>query len=309
MSAVHVSPDPLAVAPSDVARALHGLSDTVLASLSHLANRCEQAERERARAETELDALRRGRAPVARDEDALLARIADLEQRLRAEERLSRFGAIAGGIAHEIRNPLHAARGFAELLQRHAAREGHERRWATRVVEAIDEVEEIATSLLSVASRQPLSRDEIDPDELVSGAIAAARRVLEGRGPAERWTITKYVDSPRFAGDRLKLRSCLRNLVANALQALPDGGRVEVRARRDGGEIEIAVHDSGSGVPAHLRRRLDEPFFTTKGEGTGLGLVLVRAIAELHGGRFEVSDSPGPLGGAVTLLRLPFEPR
>lgn len=307
--AVHFVPDPLAVAPGDVARALSGLSDTVLASLAQLAERCERAERDQARAEGELDALRRGPSHTNEDHDALLARIADLEQRLRAEERLSRLGAMAGGIAHEIRNPLHAARGFAELLQRHAAREGHERRWASRVVDAVDEVEEIATSLLSIASRQPLARDAVDPDELVSGAIAAARRVLDGRSPADRWTITKHVDSPRFAGDRIKLRSCLRNLVANALQALPDGGRVEVRTRLDGGEIEIAVHDSGSGVPAHLRRRLDEPFFTTKGEGTGLGLVLVRAIAELHGGRFEVSDSPGPLGGAVTLLRLPFEPR
>jgi len=117
------------------------------------------------------------------------------------------------------------------------------------------------------------------------------------------------VDCPRFTGDRIKLRTAVRNLVANALQAIPDGGRVDVCTKLAGGEIEIAVHDSGSGVPTHLRRRLDEPFFTTKCDGTGLGLVLVRAIVELHGGRFEVSESPGPLGGASTLLRIPFEPR
>ncbi|MCY2959314.1 MAG: ATP-binding protein [Planctomycetota bacterium] len=299
---------PSAIGPEEVARALNGLSDTVLQSMARLVERCEIAERELEQLRAASSAAATTSGPVD-DQASLHTRIADLERRLAAEERLSRLGAMAGGIGHEIRNPLHAARGFAELLERHTARDGHERRWAARIVEAIDEVEEIATSLLSLASRQPMSRDAVDTDELVASAIAAARRVLDGRGGSERWIITKHVDSPRFAGDRIKLRSALRNLVANALQALPDGGRVEVRTRLDGGEIEIAVHDSGLGVPAHLRRRLEEPFFTTKSEGSGLGLVLVRAIAELHGGRFEVSPSPGPLGGAVTLLRLPFEPR
>lgn len=297
--ALHKSHGSSGVEPEDVARALSGLSDTVLQTMARLVERCEEAEGELARLRAQPEP---GRAE-------LHGRIRELESRLAAEERLSHLGAMAGGIAHEIRNPLHAARGFAELLERHAGRDGNERRWASRIVEAIDEVEEIATSLLSIASRQPLVRDAVDADELVAESIAAARRVLDGRGGAERWTITKHVDSPRFAGDRIKLRTALRNLVANALQALPDGGRVEVRTRLDGGEIEIAVHDSGLGVPAHLRRRLEEPFFTTKSEGTGLGLVLARAIADLHGGRFEVSTNPGPLGGAVTLLRLPFEPR
>lgn len=293
---------PSAIEPEDVARALSGLSDTVLQTMSRLAERCE-------RAESELARLRASASRPDDELDALRQRVGELERRLAAEERLSHLGAMAGGIAHEIRNPLHAARGFAELLERHVARDGNERRWASRIVEAIDEVEQIATSLLSIASRQPPNSDAVDADELVAESVAAARRVLDGRGAGERWIITKHVDSPRFAGDRIKLRTALRNLVANALQALPDGGRVEVRTRLDGGEIEIAVHDSGLGVPAHLRRRLEEPFFTTKSEGTGLGLVLARAIAELHGGRFEVSTNPGPLGGAVTLLRLPFEPR
>jgi signal transduction histidine kinase len=293
---------PAVIAPADVARALSGLSETVLQTLAHMAERCEIAERE-------LDRLRGSSARESGEQAALHDRIRELERRLSAEQQLSRLGAMAGGIAHEIRNPLHAARGFAELLERHAGREGSEKRWAARILEGLDEVEEIATSLLSIAAGRPLARDAVEPDELLTDAIATARRALDARSGSERWTITKHVDSPRFAGDRIKLRAALRNLLANALQALPDGGRVEVHARLDGGEIEIAVHDSGPGVPAHLQPRLDEPFFTTKSDGTGLGLVLVRVIAELHGGRFEVSPSPGPLGGAVTCLRLPFEPR
>jgi len=300
--ALHVVPAPAAIEPEAVVRALSGISDAVLASMTALAERCAESERDLA--------ILRGASSLPNGErDALNGRIRDLESRLEGEARLSNLGAMAGGIAHEIRNPLHAARGFAELLVRHATRDGHERRWAARVVEAVDEVEEIATSLLSIASRKPLARDAVEPEELAAGAIASARRVLDGRGKADRWIITNNVDCPRFTGDRIKLRTAVRNLVANALQAIPDGGRVDVCTKLAGGEIEIAVHDSGSGVPTHLRRRLDEPFFTTKCDGTGLGLVLVRAIVELHGGRFEVSESPGPLGGASTLLRIPFEPR
>jgi two-component system sensor histidine kinase HydH len=299
---LRVHPSPAPAVPAEVARALTGVSDAVLETLATLAARCDAAERELVR-------LRGSTDPEAGERASLATRVRELEERLAAEERLARLGTMAGGIAHEIKNPLHAARGFAELLERHAARDGHERRWAARIVDALDEVEEVATSLLSIAARKPLVRDAVDAGEVVPGAIASARRVLDGRGPADRWTITNSVDCPRFAGDRIKLRTAVRNLVANALQAIPDGGRVEVRAALAGGEIEIAVHDSGSGVPPHLVRRLDEPFFTTKCEGTGLGLVLVRAIAELHGGRFEVSPVPGPLGGATTSLRIPFEPR
>lgn len=293
---------PSAIEPEDVARSLSGLSESVMQTMSQLVERCE-------RAEGEIERMRAAASPSIASESDLRERVDQLERRLEAQSRLSRLGAMAGGIAHEIRNPLHTARGFAELLEKHVPRGGNERRWAAHVVESIDEVVEIATSLLSIASRQSISRDAVDADELVTSAIASARRVLEGCNAPERWTITKHVDCPRFAGDRIKLRSALRNLVANALQALPDGGCVEVRTELGHGEIDIAVHDSGLGVPADVQRRLDEALFTTKCEGTGLGLLLVRAIAELHGGRFEVSPSASPLGGAVTRLRIPFEPR
>jgi signal transduction histidine kinase len=301
-TALDTLPSLAAIEPEEVARALSGLSDAVMENMTRLAQRCERAERE-------LSELRGSRAPVPDERAALHERIRELEERLEAEGRLSRLGAMAGGIAHEIRNPLHAARGFAELLERHMPKDAHERRWAARIIEAVDEVEEIATSLLSIASRQPLTRQPVDPVELVTTAIVSARRALDGRGKPERWVVTRSVDAPHFAGDRTKLRSALRNLVANALQALPEGGRVEVHAGLDAGDVCFSVLDSGPGVPGHLQHRVDEPFFTTRSGGTGLGLVLVRAIAELHGGRFEVSNAPGPLGGAKTDLRIPFEPR
>jgi signal transduction histidine kinase len=111
---------------------------------------------------------------------------------------------------------------------------------------------------------------------------------------------------PAFAGDYIKLRQALRNLIANAIQAQPDGGSVHVEARLENGEVVLAVSDAGPGIPKEALARVLEPFFTTRAEGTGLGLALVNTIARLHGGRVEVSREPAPLGGAHIQIHVPF---
>jgi signal transduction histidine kinase len=97
--------------------------------------------------------------------------------------------------------------------------------------------------------------------------------------------------------------------VANALQAQPDGGVVDVSITHDRNDVLLRVQDAGPGIAPELRSRVAEPFFTTRAEGTGLGLALVHSIAELHGGRLEVSPSPSPLGGADIAFRLPHQPQ
>jgi two-component system, NtrC family, sensor histidine kinase HydH len=104
------------------------------------------------------------------------------------------------------------------------------------------------------------------------------------------------------------VRQALRNLVANALQAQPEGGVVAVSIALDAGDVVLRVQDAGPGIPNHLRARIAEPFFTTRAEGTGLGLALVHSIAELHGGRLEISSAAAPLGGADVAFRIPYQP-
>jgi signal transduction histidine kinase len=215
---------------------------------------------------------------------------------------------MAGGIAHEVRNPLNAVRGFAELLRIELDAEERAHRFATRICEGVDEIDGIVKSLLGFAAPEKLAREVVDPEQLALQAISAARLEACDPGQGERWKIRTCVDSPVFRADPIKLRQALKNLVANALQAQPRGGQVDVEIRCADSVIELRVHDGGPGLSAALRGRVGEPFLTTRSEGTGLGLALVHAIAAIHGGSFDFSSEPGPLGGADVRLRIPYQP-
>lgn len=234
--------------------------------------------------------------------------LARLEQRLEAQARMASLGTLAGGIAHEIRNPLNAVLGFARLLERELEPGSRQARWSARIAEGVVEADQIISNLLSFADPERLQLERVEPAELVASALAAATRTL---GDASRWRFATSVDAAPFVADRIKLRQALRNLIANAVEAQPDGGCVDVAVRRDGGEIVLDVCDAGPGVPAHLRARVVDPFFTTRSGGTGLGLALVHTIAALHGGSFEVAPERAPRqrgGGARMLLRIPHQP-
>lgn len=229
------------------------------------------------------------------------------ERRLTAElastSKMVALGTMAGGIAHEVRNPLNAVRGFASLLCRELDGTGRAHRFATRIQQGVDEVDAIVASLLGFAKPERLVREDVDVAELVGESVALALQELSGE--ARRWTVETRVEVPVLRADRIKVRQALRNLVANAIQSQPTGGRVVVEVRDSGDAVELRVHDAGPGLAPALRGRAGEPFLTTRAEGTGLGLALVHAIAAVHGGRFEILGAPGPLGGADARLRIP----
>lgn len=230
-----------------------------------------------------------------------------LQERLLAQNKMAALGTMSGGIAHEIRNPMNAVRGFADLLRRDLSPGTRAHRFASRICEGVDEADQIIASMLTFASPERLSLDKIDASELCQDAIAAARRVLPTDATEKKWQIISSTSIPAFLADRIKVRQALRNLVANALQAQPDGGVVDVSITREGDDVLFRVRDAGPGIPPSLRARVAEPFFTTRAEGTGLGLALVHSIAELHGGRLQVSPSPASLGGADIAFRIPLQ--
>ncbi|MBM3986346.1 MAG: PAS domain-containing protein [Planctomycetes bacterium] len=232
-------------------------------------------------------------------------RVVELSERLHAMDKLTAMGDMASGIAHELRNPMMAVKGFAEMLAPRLPEGSNERRWAGMIVEGSAEAETILASMMSLASPDKLALDSVDAHELARAALRLARLGAERDGvcPVE---LTTTVDCPTFSGDRIKLRQALRNLLANAIQAQPRGGRVHLAIAREGDEVVARVQDAGPGISQKLARRVFEPFFTTRAEGTGLGLALVQRIAVLHGGRVEISSLPSPFGGAEVRLHLPF---
>ena len=235
--------------------------------------------------------------------------LARLTERLHSLDKMAALGTLAAGIAHEIRNPMNAVRGFAELLRRDMAEPAQRERYAARICAGVDEADAIISSMLSFGAPERLRREKLQSRELIESAIALARRSLPSGSDPALWKTSCEVECAEFVGDRIKLRQALRNLVANALDAQPRGGTVHVTCRELRGEVVFDVYDGGPGIPPELRRRVADPFFTTRAEGTGLGLALVHTIAELHGGRCEVSPTPAPRhhgGGAHLILTLPY---
>lgn len=229
------------------------------------------------------------------------------ERRLAAElssrSKMAALGTMAGGIAHEVRNPLNAVRGFASLLTRELDGTTRAHRFANRICQGVDEIDAIVESILGFAAPDKLARETFDAPSLVAEAVALAlREDPRAAADPERWHVETHVTVPVLHADRIKVRQALRNLVANAIQAQPSGGRVVVEVSDVGTQVVLRVHDAGPGLAPHMRDRAGEPFLTTRDEGTGLGLALVHAIAAVHGGRFDIRSS-GPLGGADATLR------
>jgi signal transduction histidine kinase len=241
-----------------------------------------------------IEARRRERAAA----DALDA----ARSRAAQSEKLATLGQLAAAIAHEVRNPLavvrSAAQGIGETLP--AADAGGQRA-ARFIVEEVDRLGSVVTSLLAFArplqldTRPTALGDVVARAVTLAGATLAAKRIqLERDASAEL---------PVVRADGDLVCQVLVGLLANAADATPAGGRVVVRAHANGGAVELAVADSGHGVAPELRGRVFEPFFTTRANGTGLGLAVARQIVEAHGGRIDVADAPG--GGACFTVRLP----
>ncbi len=240
-------------------------------------------------------------AELARANEELAERAAQLEQ----QKKMAALGTMAGGIAHEIRNPLNAVKGFASLLLRELEPNTKVARWASRILDGVNETDAIIASLLSFARPGRLCFEFVEARALADEAVAI---VLGGLGEKrERWQVEIECGELRFRGDRIQLRQALRNLVANAIEAQPEGGRVRIVIEAIGSEVLVSVADAGPGIAREIANQVAEPFFTTRAEGTGLGLALVHTIVQLHGGRLEIAPEPSPLGGALVRFRIPHE--
>lgn len=229
-----------------------------------------------------------------------------ITEHLHNQRRMAALGTMAGGIAHEVRNPMNAIRGFASLLERSHGDDEQVERHTRRIITGVDEVDRILSSVLAFANPERLQLEEQDSAECVADALDMVAR---DTGDQSAWEISSEAESASFVGDGLQLRIALRNLIANAQNAQTQGGAVHISTTATEDELLFQVDDAGPGLDPSLIRRLRDPFFTTRAEGTGLGLALVDTIARLHGGSLEFDSTPSPLGGASFLIRVPRNQR
>jgi len=237
-------------------------------------------------------------------------------RKLQERDRLTALGQMAAGLAHEVKNPLGAIKGAAQLLAEPS--DGRPLDPTTSefvgiIVEEVDRLDRVVRSVLDYGRPSQGNPGTVD----VNAAVRRTLQVLgSSRANAVRFELETDEELPPVRADEEQLRQVLMNLVQNAEEAMGGAGEVTVTTRRrpgpprQGGQgfVEVSVRDRGPGVPRELSEQLFVPFFTTKPRGTGLGLAISQRMVEAMGGRIELSSpprAPGEGGGAVFTVVLP----
>jgi signal transduction histidine kinase len=212
-----------------------------------------------------------------------------------SQEQLASFGAVAGGLAHEIKNPLSTMTITLGLLREDLEAGRPEPDKALRRVKVLERevtrLEEIVADFLQFAGHHPLDLRPTDLNVVVSEVLdfitpAALKKRIELRHHLSP-------DVPPLSLDRDRVKQALLNLVLNALEAMTGRGELLVQTAARGGAVRVDVTDTGAGIPVEVLPRIFEVYFSTKKTGTGLGLPIARRIVEEHGGVLEVFTEEG----------------
>lgn len=228
---------------------------------------------------------------LAQTFENMVAAIARANEQLLASERLATIGKMAAHVTHEVRNPLSSIALNLELLEDDLSGNAEASGLLRAIRAEVDRLTALSEQYLSVARQQPLMLDEEDVAQVVGEAVEFSKGDLTRHGV--RLEFSADPDLPPARIDEAQLKQAVFNLIRNAREAMPNGGRLELNVgRAAGGGIDVIVDDEGVGMDDEARARLFEPFFTTKKHGTGLGLAITRQIVEAHGGVIACEGRP-----------------
>jgi CheY-like chemotaxis protein len=251
-------------------------------------------------------------AMLRRPRDSGTANAADAGEAASPNEhttRLAHAGRNLAAVAHELNNPLAAILAFAQDLL-HDEPTAEQREALLVIQQQARRSRMIVRGLLDAVHAAPLPAEPVDPRELVGRVAIVFDRQCREQGIGFDWSADDAL--PSVEGDATGLEQVLTNLLQNAVQATPAGGRITLSIRVRGRLLELVVQDSGPGIPADLLGRIFDPFFTTKpaGEGTGLGLSVSQGIIRRHRGTLVAENVPAWEGGGARLIvSLPFQDR
>lgn len=202
----------------------------------------------------------------------------ELENELARLDRLNLVGEMAAGIGHEVRNPMTTVRGFLQMMARKAA-DIQQSEYLQLMIEELDRANSIITEFLSLAKNKAVNKHVCNLNEI----ITTLQPLLRADGLVNnKYVVVELAEIPDLLLDEKEIRQLILNLARNGLEAMLSGGTLTINTWREDNDVILAIHDEGCGIPVEIREKLGTPFFTTKEEGTGLGLAVCYSIVNRH---------------------------
>jgi len=247
-------------------------------------------------------------ASLAFENAALYRSQTERLNRLHRAERLAAVGQLAAGLAHEIRNPLTAIRSTMQYLLQGLTPGEARHQLVEELLSEVDRINSTLGGLLSLSRSGELRLIEID----LLVPLSLSLRLVQARADEQQVRLEPSLgrEPLRVLGDTNQLKQVFLNLLLNALQSMPEGGRIAVTASPSGPATgaarwgQVRIVDTGQGIPSDQLRQVFDPFFTTKRDGTGLGLAICHGIIEQHQGEIRLESEEGR--GTTAFVRLPL---
>ena len=230
-----------------------------------------------------------------------------LEEQMQKADKMAALGEVAAGVAHEIRNPLTSIRGFIQLIQENTEPHDKNHEYAAIANFEVDRLNKIVEELLYYARPSEPLKIHQDINKMLDSVLTLLHFKFEKQGVAIEKNFLNSL--PKIPIDEEQIRQVFINLIINAIQAMEDGGTILITTDTlEDDFVRVHIEDSGHGIEKENIKRLSDPFFTTRENGTGLGLAVVQRIIDMHNGFMDVSpletteytiSATGP-GGVVT---------
>jgi signal transduction histidine kinase len=243
---------------------------------------------------------------LARALERMTAQLRESREQLVQAEKLASIGEMSAAVAHGLRNPLASLRAAAQLVRRHPTSPSATEH-LDAIIEEVDRLDRRISHLLSFSRPAPFHPVSESLPRLIEELLPAVAQPLREQRVELEMAVPAAL--PQVRVDPMQLEQAILEIVTNAIDAMPEGGRLRIGAFvSDGagpGDVIVEVTDTGGGIPDHVLPSVCEPFFTTRQEGTGLGLAIAKRYVEQNGGRLEIASRPGI--GTTVRVRLPRE--
>jgi len=216
-----------------------------------------------------------------------------LQEQLQHADRLATIGQLSAGVAHELNEPIGSILGFAQLIQKYPKLSGQVKSDIEKIMKASLHAREVVKKLMLFARQLPPEKTRVNLNQIVEESLY----FLESRCAKEGIKVNRSLSSdlPKVTADPAQMTQVLVNIAVNAIQAMPNGGRLAIQTKASGKFVTLAIEDTGVGMTENVMKKIFLPFFTTKdtGKGTGLGLPVVHGIVTSHGGSISVDSKVG----------------